>query len=119
MHKKIIAIMAIMLAIPAVAFSGQIDAVKDFTPGTDWKFQPANNVQILYDTDTSATSHQDFTISSKNNNGDIIYSSSNGTTSIWTLKDKTWKGQSLYTDLNANHDNLAVGESTYTGWTGI
>lgn len=123
MIKKIIAVMVIVLAMATFSFADgvQISAMKDNSPGSQWKFTPANNVQIFFDTDDAdvATVNVNFTISSKNNAGDTIYSTSNATTSIYYKKSDLWRGKTLYTDLAGEVSGLAVGESTYSGWTAL
>ena len=85
-----------------------------------FSFNPANNVIIDYFT-LSANPKVDYTTAAKNTNGNRVYSTSNNTTSIWFQESNLWKGLDLDEDAIPDIQSYmtSVGQSTYTGWTGL
>ena len=123
MYKKMIWAFALLLAMQGSAFAA-LTGVSIVTVTVDpnsiaFSFTPANNVIIDYNTLT-ANPKVDYTTAAKNTNGNRVYSTSNNTTSIWFQESDDWKGVALTGTLTGITAYMtSVGQSTYTGWTGL
>ena len=125
MYKKMIWAFALLLALQGSAYA-TLTGVSIITEILDpnsivFSFNPANNVIIDYYTVLTANPKVNYTTASKNTNGNRVYSTSNNTTSIWFQESDDWKGLDLQLKAIPNIKLYMsdVGQSTYTGWTGL
>jgi hypothetical protein len=103
MFKKIAALIAFALTVQGVAYAEAWPA--------NVNYKQSNKVGIDYYSDD-----QNFTINTKHEAGNRVYSTSNNTSNIFFKENDAWKGDTL-AETSAS-DTTVTGQSTYgAGWT--
>lgn len=119
--KKIVAIVAVMMALEGMAFAaGKIPATT--MGGKTFTFKPSTNVDVAYYTTNGATStagtvNTNYVANTKNSSGNRIFSSSNNTSNIWFKENDSWKGTNVAGTSAAITDPAAAADTNYSGWS--
>lgn len=115
--KKIIAIVAAVLAVQGIAIAGGIPTTT--MGGKSFTFNPSTNVSVSYFTTNGSTAtgvtNTDYAVNTKNSSGNRAFTSTNNTSNIWYIENDDWKGKPITDSSVTALGTGDIGKSDFSG----